>query len=167
MLRALRFPLVCIVVGFAVVGGVGNAATGDVGVSSPPALVVIVGKSVAETDISFALLRRVFSGDSGRIGGRALTPFNYAPDHPLRRRFDTLVLAMAPDEVGRYWVDRRVRGLGLPPRTVPSPQTMRGVIARLPGAIGYLDANLVDDSVRVLKVDGKSHREAGYRLTAH
>lgn len=166
MRRFFLLSLVCILLSLRAPGGVGRAATGDVGASNPPTLVVIVGKSVPASDISHALLRRVFGGDSGRLGSLALTPFNYAPEHPLRRRFDDLVLAMAPDEVGRYWVDRRVRGLGLPPRTVPSPQTMKGVIARLPGAIGYLDASQVDESVRVLSVDGKSHRDSGYRLIA-
>lgn len=166
MRRVSLLSLLCIVFGFAMLSGVGSAATGDVAASSPPTLVVVVGKSIEASDISHALLRRVFGGDSGRIGSQQLTPFNYPPDHPLRSRFDDLVLAMAPDEVGRYWVDRRVRGLGLPPRTVPSAQTMKGVIARLAGAIGYLDASQVDDSVRVLSVDGKSHREAGYRLIA-
>ncbi|MET0340459.1 MAG: hypothetical protein ABW252_05625 [Polyangiales bacterium] len=157
----LRCSLVLTLLGFALAG---SAATGDVGAPSPATLVVIIGKSAGAKDISYAQLRRVFGGDAGKIGSNMLTPFNYVPDHPMRRRFDTLVLAMTPDEIGRYWVDRRVRGLGLPPRTVPSPQTMKGVIARLPGAIGYIDASQVDDSVQVLSIDGKGFRDPGYRL---
>lgn len=158
-----RALLVLILLGFALVG---SAATGDVAAPGTATLVAIVGKSAGAKDISYAQLRRVFGGDAGKIGGNMLTPFNYVPDHPIRRRFDTLVLAMSPDEIGRYWVDRRVRGLGLPPRTVPSPQTMKGVVARLPGAIGYIDASQIDDSVQVLSIDGKSFRDPGYRLVA-
>jgi hypothetical protein len=130
------------------------------------AIVIVVARGFRERDISSAMLRRAFRGDTTEFGGSRLVPFNYAPEHPVRRVLDTSLLGLPPDQVSAYWIDRRIRGEGLPPRTVPSPLIMRAVVAKLPGAIGYLPAALVDSSVTVLTVDGKGHRSSDYPLHA-
>jgi hypothetical protein len=104
-------------------------------------MVVITARDLAVRDVSIAWLRRVFVGDITEAVGKRLIPFNYLADDPLRRRLDGLVLQMVHAEVGRYWVDRRIRGQGMPPRIVPSAQIMNAIVAKLPGAIGYVAAN--------------------------
>jgi hypothetical protein len=106
----------------------------------------------------------VFRGDPTELNGRRLTPFNYAPESPLRRSFDLLALGMSTGEVGRYWIDRRIRGQGLAPRTVPSPAMARAVVARLPGAISYITSKELDTTVRAVSIDGKSHTDRDYPL---
>jgi len=128
------------------------------------AIAIVVSRGFRERDISSAMLRRAFRGETTEFGGSRLVPFNYAPEHPARRVLDMSILGLPPDQVGAYWIDRRIRGEGLPPRTVPSPLIMRAVVAKLQGAIGYLPAALVDDSVIVLTVDGKSPRSPDYPL---
>jgi hypothetical protein len=127
-------------------------------------LVAIISAQVGVSEISSAVLRRVFLGEPTELNGRRLMPFNYAPESPLRRRFDLLALGLSNAEVGRYWIDRRIRGQGLPPRIVPSQAMARGVVARLPGAIAYVTANELDARVRALRIDGKSHGERDYPL---
>jgi hypothetical protein len=48
---------------------------------------------------------------------------------------------MNPDEVARYWIDRKVRGGDPPPKHVPSVAMMAKLVERLPGTIGYLPAS--------------------------
>src|SRR5215510_6837662 len=99
------------------------------------AIAIVVAPGFSERDISLSLLRRVFSGVATDFGGERLVPFNYAPEAPARRTLDLTVLGMQPDEVGAYWIDRRIRGDGLPPRTVPTPLIMKSVVTKLRGAI--------------------------------
>lgn len=82
--------------------------------------------------------------------GARVVAFNYPPQDPLRDRFDRAVLRLEPEEVGRFWIDQRVRGGAPPPRQVSDPALLLRLVGRLPGAIGYLPSRLVDKTVRVV-----------------
>lgn len=75
--------------------------------------------------------------------GTPIVPINAPPGSSLRVEFDRVVLRLSPDEVGRFWIDRRVRGLGLPPRHVSEPATIVRVVEKLNGAIAYAPEELV------------------------
>ena len=115
--------------------------------------------------MSLDLLKRVFSGEPTEFSGRRLIPFNYYPEHPLRRLFDSWLLGLTPDTMPKYWIDRHIRGKGSAPRTLPSPAVLKVVVARIAGAIGYLPAAAIDDSVRTLTVNWKDVRDPDYPLT--
>src|SRR5687767_5118296 len=83
-------------------------------------LVVVVAKGSPVTNIARSDLKRAFTGDSVSAGGKTLVPFNAQPNTPERSGFDKAVLGMTPDEVGRYWIDRKVRGQSAAPRSLPS-----------------------------------------------
>ena len=89
--------------------------------------------------------RRLFRSD-----GRAIIPFNFPPRHPTRIQFDRVALHFEPDEVARYWIDRRIRGGHPPPRQIPDAQTMLRVVASLEDAVGYVPSDLVDSNVNVI-----------------
>jgi hypothetical protein len=89
--------------------------------------------------------RRLYRSD-----GRAIIPFNFPPKHPIRIAFDRIALHFEPDEVARFWIDRRIRGGHPPPRQVPDAQTMLRVVAALDDAIGYLPLDLVDSNVNII-----------------
>jgi hypothetical protein len=127
-------------------------------------LVLVTTKELQVRDISFGVARRAFLGDPTELGGRRVVPFNYPVGDPLREAFDRLVLNMGPEEIGRYWVDRRIRGQGMPPKTAPSRQLIRAIVSRIPGVLGYLTPDYLDASVQPLTIDGKRHTDAGYPL---
>jgi hypothetical protein len=89
--------------------------------------------------------RRLFRGD-----GRAIIPFNFPPRHPTRILFDRAALHFEPDEVARFWIDRRIRGGHPPPRQVPDAPTMLRVVASLDDAVGYVPAELADANVNII-----------------
>lgn len=97
-----------------------------------------------ELEAIFLTLRRYWDGS------KIIIPFNLPPRRDLRIQFDQAVLRMGPDEVGRYWLDRRVRGGAPPPRQAPDPVTAVRLVARLEGAIGYVPAGVPLEDVRVL-----------------
>jgi ABC-type phosphate transport system substrate-binding protein len=127
-------------------------------------LVVVVGKDAKISSLSHAELRRVFTGTVVTAGGQRLVPFNYPPATPERSGFDRTVLGMSPQQVGRFWVDRKVRGEPPAPRALPSAAHVAKVVAKFPGAIGYLPADQVTADVRVVAVDGLRPGDHGYPL---
>ena len=50
------------------------------------------------------------------------------------------------------------------PRTLSGAATAKQFVSVTPGVVGYVRGSDVDDSVKALKVDGKSPGEAGYAL---
>jgi hypothetical protein len=163
--------LVLLLAGFAggwlVAPSLGRAAAHEEHAGLADTLVLIVARDLGLRELSSAVVRRVFLGEPTEAAGRRLLPFNYATENPLRRDFDRVVLEMSPGEVGRYWVDRRIRGEGLPPRTVPSPAVARAVVTHLLGAIAYVTADQLDASVVALRIDGRDYSDPSYPLQLH
>ncbi len=127
------------------------------------ALAIIVAPGSKLTNISVADLRRVFQSE--RLTdpeGNRLIALNHPPKTPDRVGFDTVVLGMDPEGVGRFWIDRKIRGGSGPPRTVESLATLRRVVEKLPGAIGYIRPAQLSGEVRAVRVDGKLPEDSGY-----
>lgn len=126
-------------------------------------LVVIVSPKTAITDISLAMLRRAFQGEPATTpDGKRLVPMNCPLKSREREQFDRKVLGLEPDAVARFWINRRIRDEGLPPRTLPSVELGARVVASYPGAIAYVGASMAGKSVRILKVDGRSASDQDY-----
>ncbi len=96
--------------------------------------------------------------------GRALIPLNHPPRSGARAGFDRIVLGLTPEEVGRFWIDRRLRGLAGPPRSLDSIPLLLRLIQRFPGAISYARSPLPLEGLRVLRVNGKRPEDPGYAL---
>jgi hypothetical protein len=128
-------------------------------------LAVIVSPTSKLTNISLADLRRVFQSE--RLtdpDGNRLIALNHPPKTVDRVGFDQTVMGMDADAVGRFWIDRKIRGGSGPPRTVESLTTLRRVVEKLPGAIGYLRPGQLSNEVRAIRVDGKLPEDPGYPL---
>jgi len=152
--------LTCLLGCLLLVGLSMSAAAGSAQVT----LVAIVSESSRLRDIRASELRRIFLGYTQLDpDGRAIIPFNHPPGAVVRARFDRALLGFDPDEAAKYWVDQRIRGARLPPRTAPETLLQR-VVAKLPGAISYVPAGSVMSGVRALTIDGRKAGDAGYAL---
>ena len=135
------------------------------GANGPIQLAVIVGTPTRLGNISMANLQRVFGGEIVTADdGTRLLPINHPPRTADRVAFDRIVFERDPDAVGRYWIDRRIRGGSGPPRTVDNVQALRRAVSGLPGAISYLRTSLLTPEVLPVRVDGKLPGEPGYPL---
>jgi hypothetical protein len=135
-------------IGALVALGTGLAPT-EVWASVPLVVVVHAGNkidnlSISELDAIFRTKKQNFDN------GIRVIPFNLPPRQEHRVLFDKRVLEMSPDEVARYWIDRRVRGGTKPPRQVPNVELLAKVIARLEGGIGYLPESAVIEGIRIV-----------------
>jgi hypothetical protein len=129
-------------------------------------LVVVVAKGSPVTNISRSELKRCFTGEPVVVGDKTLVPFNASPNTPDRAGFDKAVLGMSPDEVGRFWVDRKIRGQSGAPRSLPSPAHIAKVAAKFPNAIGYLPEDQVTTDIQAVAVDGVAYTDARYKIVA-
>jgi hypothetical protein len=121
-----------------------NAAASD-------EIAVIVHKDSDVTELSPEQLAAIFTMSRRQWnGGANITAFNYAPDNEIRNEFDRVVLHLSPNEVGRFWMDQRIRSGIHPPRQVNDPKLVLRLTARLTAAIGYVPAGIVSSSVKIV-----------------
>jgi hypothetical protein len=66
--------------------------------------------------------------------------------------------------VARYWIERKIRGQGGPPRIIPSANLVARIVARVPGAIGYVVEGPLPDGVRALTIGGLPATHPRYPL---
>lgn len=71
---------------------------------------------------------------------------------------------LSPSAVGRYWIDRNVRGQPGAPRSQTSSLQVAKIVARFPGAIGYMRADQMPDWVKAVPISGTSHLSPEYPL---
>ena len=139
----------------------GHAGTGAALADERVALVVVVARDSKIKSMSLGELRSTFDGDNPSQWRR---PFNRPARTHVRIAFDKKVLGLSPHDVGRYWIDRKVRGERGAPRSLSSSLQVAKVVARFPGAIGYMRADQMPSWVKAVKIGGKSHTDAGYPL---
>jgi hypothetical protein len=82
----------------------------------------------------------------------------------MRVRFDRALLGLEPEQVGPFWIDRRIRDESMPPRTAPTAYLALRVVAALPGAITYIERDMLVTTVRALTIDQKPAGDPGYPL---
>jgi hypothetical protein len=114
-------------------------AAAPVRAAAPLELAVVVHASTPVAALSAMEMETVFTRDQTRWDdGTPIVPINTSPGSESRVLFDKAVLRLDPESVGRFWIDRRIRGLGLPPRHVAEPGTIVRVVEKLAGAISYV-----------------------------
>lgn len=126
-----------------------------------PKLVVVVAKGSKITALTRSELKRCFLGEPI---GKPLVPFNAEANHPARAGFDEAVLGMTPAEVGRFWVDRKVRGQSAAPRSLPSMAHVVKVVTKFPNAIGYVPADQLTADLQPVVIDGVAYTDARYAI---
>lgn len=128
-------------------------------------LAVVVAKESPLESVSLRDLKRLYLSEQvNGPGGQRLIALNHERGTMERTAFDEHVLGMTPDEVGRYWIDRKIRGQLGPPKTVSPLERLRAAIKRVDGTLTYLRLGDIQDGMRVLRVDGKAPGDPGYPL---
>jgi hypothetical protein len=131
---------------------------------SASGLTLITGATSPFSDLSGGELKRLFLGDPVVVGGQRLTAFNLPASSAERQLFEKLVLGLTPDQVAKYWIDRRIRGQGGAPKTAPNPEVLLKVAANFPGAIAYVPQGLTAPAVKNLAIEGKASTDPDYLL---
>lgn len=114
-------------------------------------LVMVANPTVKFSSLSQNDLSRLFLGQTGRFpDGSVAIALNASGDG--KGSFYRQVLQKSPEQMEKYWARMIFTGRAQPPREV-SPREVKSVVATTPGAIGYIDSNQVDASVKVIQVN--------------
>ncbi len=113
-------------------------------------IAVVAHPSLSVSRLSESDLRPIFQTTKTSWAGGSALPLNLPESDSARRGFDAAVLGLDPDRVARYWVDRKIRGGNPPPKSVSSSALVLKVVASKPGALGYVPASALNDSVKVV-----------------
>ena len=119
-------------------------------------LAIVVNRSNPIDNLPFAELRKIFLGERNHWsnGHRiAIAMLDYGqPERRAANYQDFLLRGMFRGDVF------------VAPKTLATPTILRKFVFNAPGAIGYLRVCDVDPSVKVVRIDGLSPEDKGYRL---
>jgi ABC-type phosphate transport system substrate-binding protein len=140
MIRIKLITLTCI--GLAL-GLASDAAVADV--------VAVVSAKSGITNLTKTELADIFLGRVSRFpNGVQAVPVDQAEDAPARALFYAQVAGRSAAQMKAYWAKIIFTGRGQPPQEIHSNAELKRRIAQDPAAIGYIDASLVDDTIRVV-----------------
>ena len=139
----------------------------DVHAQTPPDIAVIVHPSVTIDNLSLADLRRILTGDREfwAAGSQRVTIFIRAPIARERDAVVRDVCQMTEAQFRQHWIGKVFRAeTPSGPKIVYSADSTIEQVSRTPGAIGLVLSPVTAKGVKVLKIDGRTPGQAGYKL---
>ncbi len=129
-------------------------------------LAVIVNRSNPLENISFGDLRKIFLGERTRWpDGHRITVVMQEPGQPERKTVLKQIYRMSESDFNRYFLQGTFTGeVFSPPKTLATSVGVRKFVFNVPGAIGYMRAQDVDETVKVIRIDGHLPAENGYKI---
>ena len=136
--------------------------------ANPPEqnLAIIVNTSNTVEGLSMPELRKVFLGERRHWpNGRRITLVMMEPGQLERKTLIREVCQMNENDFSHHFLHGLFTGeVFVSPKTLASPIGVRKFVFNVPGAIGYVRANEVDSSVKVVRVDGRLPDDREYAL---
>lgn len=128
-------------------------------------LAVVVHRSNPISNLSSSALREIFLKRKERWkDGKIVMVINWKARLAPRIAFDQALLRLSPERAAAHWINRRIRGQGMPPASFKSHLIIRAIVSRHPEAISYLPLAAVTPSLKVVKIDGLSPEAAAYPI---
>lgn len=101
-------------------------------------------KEFSESEIKAIFMKKLTLKDD-----ITLVPLNLEAGDPLRLSFEEKILNMDFEKLKSYWTKEHYLG-HRPPISMKSQESVIAFVKKVDGAIGYIHANSVDDSIKVL-----------------
>jgi len=129
-------------------------------------LVIIVNRENPIENLSMADLRTIFLGERSHWpNGRRITLVMMDPGQPERDTLVRDVCRMSESDLRRRYLQGLLTGEVLvSPKTLATPVGVRKFVFNVPGAVGYVRLEDVDDSVKVIRIDGHLPGDSEYPL---
>ncbi len=143
-----------------------------IGLAASPALAdensvaIVVHPKVPLTDVSMDELRKIFLADQQFWeGGSRISVLIGAPGAKERRLVLDRVYRMTEREFRRYWIAKIFRAeVPSGPKIVLTSGMALEFVTAIPGSISFIPASAVNDSVKVLSIDGLMPDQPNYPL---
>jgi hypothetical protein len=126
-------------------------------------IAVIVNQQNPENGLAIEDLRHLYLGVRTAFPNRAPVLLLALPK--VSERFYLAALDMSGDKVKRYWIGLVFSGdSALPPKQVADAEELKRLVARHPGAVGFIDAAEADPTVKVVTIEGLRPTDPRYPL---
>lgn len=134
--------------------------------SPEQSLAIVVNRANPVDNMSFSELRKIFLGRRSHwSNGRRIAVVMLDYGQPERETVLERIYQMDENGYRNYFLRGVFRGdVFVSPKTLASPTVVRKFVFNAPGAIGYMRASDVDDSVKVVKIDGHLPVDKDYAL---
>jgi len=129
-------------------------------------LAIVVNRNNPTNDISLPQLRSMFFGERRWWSSkRRITLAAMRRSTPEWQTVQRVIYKMNRRELDHYYLYQSFIGEGsTPPATMQAPADVKRFVVSRPGALGYLRVSDVDDSVKVIRVNGLLPGDDGYPL---
>jgi ABC-type phosphate transport system substrate-binding protein len=110
---------------------------------------VIVNKANAAT-VDKAVVAKIYTGEmKSWSDGTPVVAVDLPEDSPVRATFSTTIIGKTVDAAKALWAQLVFSGTALPPKHASSDDDVKKLVSANKGAIGYVKASSVDDSVKL------------------
>ncbi len=114
-------------------------------------VVVITNKSTGVDALTAAQVKSLFlQKEKSFSDGSSVVLADQSNGSAVRDEFGNKILGKSPKKLKRYWSKRVFAGKGVPPKVVGDDSAMKEWVAKTPNSLGYISADALDDSVKVL-----------------
>jgi ABC-type phosphate transport system substrate-binding protein len=129
-------------------------------------LAIVVNRKNPTTNLSLTQLRRVFLGEKHLWpNGRRVVLTSMRRGSPERQTILRVIYKMDDATLDKYFLYQVFKGeTATSPTTLQTPADVKKFVVNTPGAMGYLRESDVDESVKVVRVNGLLPKEDGYPL---
>ena len=129
---------------------VGLALSLNVGMAAADVVAVVSAKNPVTT-LTKNQVVDIFLGKENRFpDGSPAVPIDQVENSAARDEFYLKFGDKSPAQIKAYWSKIIFTGRGQPPREVSNSAEVKKLIARNPNAIGYIESDMVDSTVKVL-----------------
>jgi len=132
-------------------------------------LAIVVNRGNPVENLSFSELRKIFLGEQTHwSNGRRITVVMLEPGNAERQAVLVQIYKMGEKDFINYFLHGMFTGeIHAAPRPLPSSEEVLKFVLNVPGAIGYVKAPNVNDSVKVVRVESRLPSEKDYLLRLH
>jgi ABC-type phosphate transport system substrate-binding protein len=114
-------------------------------------VVAVVSSKSAVTTLSKNQVLDIFLGKTARFpDGSQAEPIDQSEGTIVRDEFYTKLAGKSAAQMKAYWSKIIFTGRGQPPKALPNSADVKKRLVENPTAIGYIDSNMVDASLRVV-----------------
>jgi ABC-type phosphate transport system substrate-binding protein len=114
-------------------------------------VVAVVSSTSTIASLSNTQVTDIFLGKVSRFpNGTLAVPIDQAEGTSARDEFYAAFAGKSPAQVKSLWAKIILTGRGQPPKAVSNSIEVKKLLAANPQAIGYIERNSVDSSVKVL-----------------
>ncbi|HBC58717.1 MAG TPA: phosphate ABC transporter substrate-binding protein [Gammaproteobacteria bacterium] len=111
-------------------------------------LSVIVNANHALKSATAQDIKKLYLGKISTLSGTKLIPVDQADGKPVRTLFYDKVCGKNPNQLKAYWAQLIFTGGGSPPPVLDGDHEVISWVSRNENAIGYVDARMLNDSVK-------------------